>query len=253
MNQNLSRFLFAAVETALCLLAAVFLFALSGHGFLGLLCLAIAALLAFFRFTRLPARKSRKARTARLVVSVLLIVGLLTASVPGFFIWRASSGDDADCKYIVVLGAGVNGTVPSLSLKERIDAAADYLAAHPEAVAVLSGGQGPHEEITEAACMYRELLARGVAPERLWLEDCAENTRENISLSLAVIQENSGARPAEIGVVSADYHLCRAELYAKEQGVAAYGIPAKSTWPTLWLNYFLREIAALMAYWVFSL
>ncbi len=252
MEKKNPGYWFIALEGALCLLGLFLLFAISGHGFLGLLCLGIAALLAFYRLTASPGKRSRVVRAVRVAVSALVVASAVFACVPGALIYRASHGDGADCRYIIVLGAGVNGTVPSLSLRERIDAAADYLSAHPETMAVLSGGQGTNEDISEADCMFRELVARGVDPDRLWREDCAENTRENIALSLAVIEQNTGRVPEEIGVVSADYHLCRTEAYAKSQGVTAHGIPARSTMPTLWLNYFLREIVALTANWIFG-
>ena len=52
-----------------------------------------------------------------------------------------------------MLGAGVNGTEPSLSLYNRLVAAENWLREHPNSVAVLSGGQGQNEQISEAECM----------------------------------------------------------------------------------------------------
>ena len=43
---------------------------------------------------------------------------------------------------VIVLGAGVNGTEPSLSLRTRLDAALDYLETCPDIPAVLTGGTG---------------------------------------------------------------------------------------------------------------
>ena len=83
---------------------------------------------------------------------------------------------------MIVLGAGVNGTEPSLSLRTRLDAALDYLTANPDIPAVLTGGRGYGETITEAQCMYDYLTERGVEPERLILEDAASNTAENFCL-----------------------------------------------------------------------
>ena len=51
---------------------------------------------------------------------------------------------------VVVLGAGVNGTQPSLSLRTRLDAALDYLEENPDIPVVLTGSQGYGEAITEA-------------------------------------------------------------------------------------------------------
>ena len=68
---------------------------------------------------------------------------------------------------VIVLGAGVNGTEPSLSLRTRLDAPLDYLEAHPDIPVVLTGGTGyGEEEISEAACMYDYLTAHGVGAGR---------------------------------------------------------------------------------------
>lgn len=74
---------------------------------------------------------------------------------------------------VIVLGAGVNGTEPSLSLRTRLDAALDYLEENPDVPVVLTGGQGYGEEITEAQCMYDYLTTRGVTSERILLEEQA--------------------------------------------------------------------------------
>ena len=78
-----------------------------------------------------------------------------------------------------------------------------------------------------------------------WKEEQAENTRQNIAYSLALIEDRTGTRPEKAGIVSSDYHLYRASLFAKEQNLISVGIPAHSSWITLRINYFLREIAAV--------
>ena len=47
-------------------------------------------------------------------------------------------------------------------------------------------------------------------------------------------------------------HLYRAGLFAEEQGLTAVGIPARTSWVTLRINYFLREIAAVWYYTLFG-
>jgi vancomycin permeability regulator SanA len=71
---------------------------------------------------------------------------------------------------VVVLGCRVYGERASLSLQERLEAAYEYLLEQEEAVCVLSGGQGDGEDISESECMYRYLIAKGIASERLYKE-----------------------------------------------------------------------------------
>ena len=96
--------------------------------------------------------------------------------------------------------------------------------------------------------MYNDLTARGIDPDRVWMEDRATSTRENIRFSLDLIEEKTGIRPEKIGLVSSEYHLYRAGLFAREENVTSYGIPARTTWITLRINYYLREIAAVWYY-----
>ena len=200
----------------------------------------------YFALYLLQSKKPRIAKILRTFLSFLLAAGFLCALVVAIPIATAMSGNTkAACDYIIVLGAGVDGTTPSLSLRERLNAAYDYLIAHPDTICVVSGSQGYNEDISEAECMYRELTAQGISPERIWKEDQAENTRQNIAYSLNLIESRTGVRPEKAGIVSSDYHLYRAGLFAEEQGLESTGIPARTSWISLRINYFLREIVAV--------
>ena len=155
---------------------------------------------------------------------------------------------------VIVLGAGVNGTEPSLSLRTRLDAALDYLETCPDIPAVLTGGTGYGEEISEAACMYDYLTERGVEPDRLILEDQASNTAENFALSRPLLEE-AGVDPAEsrVAVVTNDFHMARSELIAARQGYGdVAGVPAPLPWAHLTVNYYLREAFALVKTFLFD-
>lgn len=221
----------------------------SGFRFTAYICWGCAGVLTcYLLLPHLAKKKPRIAGALLLVLSFGLGIGMIAAAVTGAILVRSWGGQIKACDYVVVLGAGVNGTVPSLSLRERLNAAYDYLVAYPEAVCVVSGGQGNGEDITEALCMFNDLTARGIAPERVWMEDRATSTRENIRYSLDLIEEKTGTRPDEIGLVSSEYHLYRAGLFARSEQVTAYGIPARTSWVSLRINYFLREIAAVWYY-----
>ena len=238
--------------TAVAMLVLLGLFiriVFSGYRFTGYILMGCGAVLAcYLLLPQLAKKKPKLARVLLVALSLCLGIGLVAAAFTGVIIARAWDVQPPACDYIVVLGAGVNGTVPSLSLRERIEAACDYLMAHPNTVCVVSGGQGNGEDITEAQCMFNELTARGIEPERIWLEQRATDTRENIRFSLDIIEEQTGTRPEEIGLVSSEYHLYRAGLFARSENVTAYGIPARTSWVTLRINYFLREIVAVWYY-----
>ena len=221
-----------------------------GHGFLGLICLCVAAVFTCYYLLDFLQRKYQKsAKALRIILTAGLCLGILVFAVTEGLVIKASLGsDDTDCQYIVVLGAKVNGTAPSVSLSDRLDAAYEYLTEHPQTIAVLSGGQGEDESISEAECMFQQLTARGIDPQRLWLEEQATSTWENLKFSLNLIEEKTGTRPQKIGLLSSEYHLFRAGLFARDCGVEALGIPASTSWVSIRLNYFLREVAGVWHY-----
>lgn len=221
-----------------------------GCSFTALVCCAMIAVLLFYNVcAMLEKTYPHPTKVVKRVFTVLLCIGILILGVTEALIIKASLGDpDPGCKYVVVLGAKVRHDGPSVSLQNRIDAAYDYLTAHPDAIAVVSGGQGEDEPMTEAECIYRALIGRGIDPERVWIEDKATSTWENLQFSLDLIEEKTGLRPETIGIISSEYHLFRAGLFADACQVESVGIPAKTTLKSQKLNHFLREVAGVWHY-----
>ena len=238
----------------LCCLGLFIYVCIPGYSFTAYIAFGIAGVLLCYQLLPILAKRCPKtAKGITWALSCCLGIGFIAAIFTGILIFRAGLGNpEISCQYIIVLGAGVNGTTPSLSLRDRLDAAYQYLVANPDTICIVSGGQGDGEDITEAACMYQELTARGIEPHRIWQEDKSTNTRENIANSLALIEAYTGARPTEAGIVSSEYHLYRAGKFAQEQELTSIGIPAKTSWVTLRINYFLREIVAVWYYMLFG-
>lgn len=224
-------------------------FVAPGYGFSAMVCCGIIALILFYTVTAgIPVAW---VQSFRKIVTVCLVIGLIAAGITEYFIIRASFGDpDEHCDYIVVLGAKVRESGPSVSLWDRIYGAYDYLQAHPEVTAVVSGGQGTDEPMTEAQAMYEELVKLGVDPQRIWIEEKATSTWENLTFSLDLIEEKTGTRPEKLGIVSSEYHLFRAGMFAKKCGVEAVGIPAQTSRFSQKVNHFMREIAGIWHYFV---
>lgn len=230
---------------------AVFLkFCVPGYSFSALVCLCLIAIILFYTFMPLIGLKFPVfAKVTTRIFTVILVIGLLVVGITEAIIIHASFGDPEETvDYIVVLGAKVNKDGPSVSLWDRICAAYTYLEEHPGVTAVLSGGQGTDEPITEAECMYRELVELGIDPQRLWIEDKATSTWENLNFSLDLIEANTGTRPAKLGVLSSEYHLFRASLFARACNVEFVGIPAKTSRLSQAVNHFMREVAGVWHY-----
>ena len=227
-------------------------FCIPGYSFSALVCACLILIILFY--TGIPLVGLKFPVLAKWITSLftaVLIIGLLVVGITEAVIIKASFGNPQEAvDYVVVLGAKVNPDGPSVSLWDRICAAYEYAEAHPDTTLILTGGQGTDEPITEAECMFRELFWMGIAPERLWSEHFATSTWENLQYSLDLIEEKTGQRPTKIGVLSSEYHLFRASLFAKACDVEFVGIPAKTSRWGQRINHFMREVAGVWHYMI---
>ena len=144
-------------------------------------------------------------------------------------------------EYIIVLGAHVQGTRLTLALLERARRALQYLEENPETKAVLSGGQGEGEDISEAQAMCNYLVEHGIDRERLILEGRSTSTTENLKFSLEIIGLDHS-----VGVVTNNFHVFRGTAIGKKCGCKEiYPIPSRyRSWRLL--IYIPREILAII-------
>lgn len=227
---------------------------IAGFSFTAYICFGLGAVTACYQLLALLSNKHPKCkRILWWCLTGCLCLGVLLATVTGILIGSAAGGDPKEsCDYVIVLGAGVNGTTPSYILRSRLNAAYDYLRNNPDAICIVSGGQGNGEDISEAQCMFDDLTNKGIDPERIWLEDKSTSTRENLQFSMELIENRTGQRPEKAGILTNDFHLYRAGLFSKEQGLIPVGICAETGWVALEINYFLREIAGVWYYIIFG-
>ena len=216
-----------------------------GVSFSANLCLlCMAACLGLLFLSRMGQRRQGWKILLRIAQAALALLVIALAAVE-FWVIRTGQRDDAakPADAVIVLGAGVNGTTPSMALQTRIDAAERYLKVHPDIPAVLSGGQGAGEDISEAQAMYDALTARGIDPERLIREEQSANTRQNLENSLALLPDSYHKT---VAIVTNDFHMARVKLLLSADGPGrVVQVPAKLPW---WLsvNYYLRESFAVV-------
>ena len=177
----------------------------------------------------------------------IALIALLVVVESGCMLYAANQKPEPGAT-VVVLGCRVYGERASLSMRERLEAAYEYLMEHGDSVCVLSGGKGDGENITEAECMYRYLVDKGIAPERLYKEETSTTTRENLLFSKQLIEEH-GLNPV-IAIATSDYHEYRAGLIAESLGLEYAAVPGRTA---LWLfpTYYVRELYAILYEWVF--
>ncbi|MBQ5671797.1 MAG: YdcF family protein [Oscillospiraceae bacterium] len=225
---------------------------LTGHKFLGTALIGIGALMLFYTICPLLLQSYPIVKLLRTAVTVILVICVAYFCVVESFIIRdARTETETPADYIIVLGAGVNGTVPSLSLRDRLMGTYNYMTANPDCIAIVSGGQGEGEDITEAQCMRDWLADKGIAPERIIMEDRATCTLENLRYSMDIIDTLPIKNPV-LGIVSSEYHLHRAKRLAGYVGIDVIGIAARTSYPTVAANYFIREAFAMTEQYVFG-
>ena len=195
-------------------------------------------------------RRTRAGRGIVCALSVLVAAGILVSAASGCLILRDMGGDAPEGEVtLVILGCQVNGESPSLALASRLEAAEAFLTAHPAAPCILSGGQGDGERISEAEAMRRWLVNRGVAADRLYLEDRSTSTAENLAFSKA-LAEREGL-PLRFVIATSEFHLHRSRQMAADLGLESFSCPAKTP-ANLFFSQFVREILAVTKYHVFG-
>ena len=152
--------------------------------------------------------------------------------------------------FIVIHGAGLNGTDLTPLLRGRVDRAYDlWVKQDKKGVFVPSGGRGADEEISEAEAMARYLRSRGVPDSAIVLEDRSTTTWENLTYSRDLITRLSSGTPERAALVTSDYHVFRTAMYARAVGFNADGLGSKTAsyyFPTA----FIREFIAISRrYW----
>ncbi len=205
---------------------------------------AVFAGLAWMSWLVYKGRLKLSARWRSVVIGIVVLLIAVFAFIEAKIVLAGRKAPEPGAKYMIVLGCGVEGEAPSLSLYYRIEKAAEYARESPDTLLILTGGLGDGALITEAECMARELEKRGISRDRMILETKAVNTKENLLFSTALMDS-----PADrVVLVTSSYHVYRATEQAKKLGlVHAEGLRAKPG-PVMELHYSVREVLAVIKY-----
>ena len=236
--------LWGIASGCLLVLAVLFRFVLRGYAYTAYTLAFIAALIIMHRFFSRPLWR---------IVVILVCIGLVyfvIVEIP--IVKNARTDAEPERDYLIVLGAAVYGDEPSPSLEHRLQGALEYLQQYPDSTAIVSGGKGPGEDVTEAQCMFDWLTAKGIAAERIIMENKATSTKENLLFSFEIIRELGGEPEGNVAVLSSPYHLFRAKEMTKLLGVEVTGVAGKPDRPLLMVNYFIREAFGVTHLWVFG-
>lgn len=218
-------------------------FGQAGYRFTSMIPLAAILMMVIFRFCK------KTIKISAIISLTVLAWILLLVEIP--IVGSAIAEPKADAEYVIVLGAAVYGKKPSTTLHRRLDRAIRYLNGNPRAKAVVSGGQGEGEDISEAECMRRYLLENGIGPDRILTEDQSTSTKENLAFSKKAIKADGGD-VSNVVIVSSAYHLYRAKKIAAIIGMHADGIASSDGYPIYMLGMYIREAFAVVRLWIFG-
>jgi len=178
-------------------------------------------------------------------VIAIVIIGFLLFCI--FAHWKiiqtANETPPSRVPYIIVLGAKVNGEEMSLSLRYRAEAALTYLSNNNRTKVIVTGGQGPDEDITEAEAMRRYFIAEGIDPSRILIEQQSTSTYENLLFSKDLYHVR------EAVIVSNDFHLYRATKIAENLGIKSHPLAAKTP-NVVKVPMYLREYLAILKLYI---
>ena len=210
--------------------------------------------------------------------------GLMIVLVTQILIFgRIPAAAEPSLDYVIVLGAKVkpDGSL-SKTLKLRLDKALEYMKENPETMLVLSGAKGDAEPCSEADAMETYLLGQGADPDHLLKEEQSFSTVENLAYSRVMIEKRDNlleqerkaeadrllraqgeiegvpetgapanntpvlARQPRVGIITSNFHLCRAAMIAKKQDYGTvYGIASEAD-KVLLVHFSLRDGIALL-------
>lgn len=164
---------------------------------------------------------------------------------------QPSAQEDGVENVYIVFGAKVKADGPAKTLASRLDVAVDAMLEDSGAVCIVSGGRGPDEPFTEALGMFNYMVERGVSPDRIFLEERASNTKENILYSVEFIEQLE-LTDRQIICISSDTHIPRIRLMCSRSGVDALYIkaetPMKEFLFTAWVREYLSYVKMLLGF-----
>ena len=95
--------------------------------------------------------------------------------------------------------------------------------------------------------MRSYLVEQGVRPERIFMEDKARNTYENLAFSSKILDGLFSRQPSVL-IVTSDFHCFRSAQIARKF-FGRYSLkPVPSAW-YMRLNFYLREMLSIANYY----
>ncbi|WP_066892045.1 YdcF family protein [Clostridium nigeriense] len=221
--------------------------------------LVIGILFIIYHFIKNKASKiiskNRKIKAVVNIFRFLISIGIIIFIVIEAIIIVFPKNNDAYSSYIIILGAGVKGETPSLTLSERLEKSIDYINSQNKDIKIIvSGGKGKGEDISEAEAMKRYLLKSGIK-EEIIKEDKSTNTRENLMFSKEILENitHKDIEDIDVKIITSDFHAFRSNLIAKSLDYEKSNFLTNRTLPLLMPVMYSREFFAIGKYFLIEI
>lgn len=183
--------------------------------------------------------QSQPALAKTLLVCLSLWLGLQSvldaAVLLGSISMNTSSADK-----VIVLGYQLDEDTASDTLLRRIETAYEYAKDNPESKLIVTGGITGKNTKSEAEVMKSALVSYGVDSLRIYKEEEAKNTIDNMRLSKEFISSQD-----KVILITSNYHCLRAKVLANKIGYSVKTIGASAPVKLLLNQLFLEKISLL--------
>jgi uncharacterized SAM-binding protein YcdF (DUF218 family) len=161
------------------------------------------------------------------VVAGLLAAVLLYLAITFLQVWRAARADQArPAEAIVVFGTAQYNGVPSPVLAARLDHAIELYQKGLAPVIVVTGGNQPGDEFTEATASANYLIQRGVPDEDVLREVSGTSSWQSLAAAANFLDDRD---INDVLLVSDPFHSLRIRAMAHELGLEGHASPTRTS------------------------
>jgi vancomycin permeability regulator SanA len=161
------------------------------------------------------------------VAVALLAAVVLYLCVTFVQVWRAARHDQArPAEAIVVFGTAQYNGVPSPVLAARLDHAIELYEKDLAPVIVVTGGNQPGDQFTEATASANYLIERGVPDEDVLREVSGTSSWQSLAAAANFLDDRD---ITDVLLVSDPFHSLRIRAMASELGLDGHSSPTKTS------------------------